>query len=93
NLRLYPGNYSVYLDYKKAEEAKEIKGQKEKEKLTRTVESNNSKSTNSPQKATKVSFNEKREYEQLESQIPKMEAEKKTLRIFCLTMLRAGLQR
>src|SRR4028119_1234899 len=33
NLRLYPGNYSVYLDYKKAEEAKEIKGQKEKEKV------------------------------------------------------------
>jgi ATP-binding cassette subfamily F protein uup len=79
NLRLYPGNYSVYLDYKKAEEAKEIKGQKEKEKLTRTVESNNSKSTNSTQKAPKVSFNEKREYEQLESQIPKMEAEKEDI--------------
>jgi len=80
NLRLYPGNYSVYLDYKKAEEAKEIKGQKEKDKLTRTtVESNNSKSTNSTQKAPKVSFNEKREYEQLESQIPKMEAEKEDI--------------
>ncbi len=79
NLRLYPGNYSVYLDYKKAEEAKEIKGQKEKEKLTRTVESNNSKPTNSTQKTPKVSFNEKREYEQLESQIPKMEAEKEDI--------------
>ena len=79
NLRLYPGNYSVYLDYKKAEEAKEIKGQKEKEKVTRTVESNNSKSTNSTQKTTKVSFNEKREYEQLETQIPKMEAEKEDI--------------
>jgi ATP-binding cassette subfamily F protein uup len=53
NLRLYPGNYSVYLDYKKAEEAKEIKGQKEKEKLTRTVESNNSKSTNPLKKLPK----------------------------------------
>jgi len=79
NLRLYPGNYSVYLDYKKAEEAKEIKGQKDKEKVTRTVESNNSKSINSTQKAPKVSFNEKREYEQLESQIPKMEAEKEDI--------------
>ncbi|MEG4530128.1 ATP-binding cassette domain-containing protein [Microcoleus sp. D2_18a_D3] len=79
NLRLYPGNYSVYLDYKKAEEAKEIKGQKEKEKLTRTAESNNSKSTNPTQKSTKVSFNEKREYEQLESQIPQMEAEKQEI--------------
>ena len=79
NLRLYPGNYSVYLDYKKAEEAKEIKGQKEKEKLTRTAESNNSKSQSSAQKSTKVSFNDKREYEQLESQIPKMEAEKEDI--------------
>ncbi|MEG4035467.1 ABC-F family ATP-binding cassette domain-containing protein [Microcoleus sp. S36b_A4] len=80
NLRLYPGNYSVYLDYKKAEEAKEIKGQKEKEKLTRTAaESNNSKSQSSTQKSTKVSFNDKREYEQLESQIPKMEAEKQEI--------------
>ncbi|MEG4627878.1 ABC-F family ATP-binding cassette domain-containing protein [Microcoleus sp. w1-18aA5] len=79
NLRLYPGNYSVYLDYKKAEEAKEIKGQKEKEKLTRTAESNNSKFQSSTQKSTKVSFNDKREYEQLESQIPKMEAEKQEI--------------
>ncbi|MEG4495489.1 ABC-F family ATP-binding cassette domain-containing protein [Microcoleus sp. D3_18_C4] len=79
NLRLYPGNYSVYLDYKKAEEAKEIKGQKEKEKLTRTAESNNLKTPNSPQKSTKISFNEKREYEQLESQIPQMEAEKQEI--------------
>ncbi|MEG4395677.1 ABC-F family ATP-binding cassette domain-containing protein [Microcoleus sp. BROC3] len=79
NLRLYPGNYSVYLDYKKAEEAKEIKGQKEKEKLTRPAESNNSKSQSSTQKSTKVSFNDKREYEQLETQIPKMEAEKEDI--------------
>ncbi len=79
NLRLYPGNYSVYLDHKKAEEAKEIKGQKEKEKLTRTAESNNSKSQSSTQKSTKVSFNDKREYEQLESQIPQMEAEKQEI--------------
>ncbi|MEG3896475.1 MULTISPECIES: ABC-F family ATP-binding cassette domain-containing protein [unclassified Microcoleus] len=79
NLRLYPGNYSVYLDYKKAEEAKEIKGQKEKEKLTRTAEFNNSKSQSSTQKSTKVSFNDKREYEQLESQIPQMEAEKQEI--------------
>ncbi|MEG4059043.1 MULTISPECIES: ABC-F family ATP-binding cassette domain-containing protein [unclassified Microcoleus] len=79
NLRLYPGNYSVYLDYKKAEEAKEIQGQKEKEKLTRPAESNTSKSPTSTQKSTKVSFNEKREYEQLENKIPQMEAEKEEI--------------
>ncbi|WP_293352132.1 MULTISPECIES: ABC-F family ATP-binding cassette domain-containing protein [unclassified Microcoleus] len=79
NLRLYPGNYSVYLDYKKAEEAKELKGQKDKEKLTRTAESNNSPAKVSTAKSTKVSFNDKREYEQLETKIPKLEAEKQEI--------------
>ncbi|MCW6051271.1 ABC-F family ATP-binding cassette domain-containing protein [Lyngbya sp. CCAP 1446/10] len=76
NLRLYPGNYSVYLDHKKAEEAKELKGQKDKEKLARTPESNNSQAKASTTKSTKVSFNDQREYQQLEAQIPKLEAEK-----------------
>ncbi|MEG4282095.1 ABC-F family ATP-binding cassette domain-containing protein [Microcoleus sp. A006_D1] len=76
NLRLYPGNYSVYLDYKKAEEAKELKAQKDKEKLARTPESNNSKAKTSTAKSTKVSFNDQREYQQLEAQIPRLEAEK-----------------
>jgi len=76
NLRLYPGNYSVYLDHKKAEEAKELKGQKDKEKLARTPESNNSQAKASTTKSTKVSFNDQREYEQLEAQIPRLEAEK-----------------
>ena len=76
NLRLYPGNYSVYLDHKKAEEAKELKGQKDKEKLARTPESNNSQAKASTTKSTKVSFNDQREYQQLEAQIPRLEAEK-----------------
>ena len=79
NLRLYPGNYSVYLDYKKAEEAKEIQGQKEKEKVTTPPEYNNSKAKAANSKSTKVSFNEKREYEQLETKIPQMEAEKEEI--------------
>jgi ATP-binding cassette subfamily F protein uup len=76
NLRLYPGNYSVYLDYKKAEEAKEIQGQKNKGKLPQSSESNNPKSEPQTPKPTKLSFNEKREYEKLEVKIPQMEAEK-----------------
>jgi ABC transport system ATP-binding/permease protein len=76
NLRLYPGNYSVYLDCKKAEEIQEVKVQKEKDKKSIAPESNNSRSKNQPAKSTKLSFKEKREYEQLESQIPQMEAEK-----------------
>jgi ATP-binding cassette subfamily F protein uup len=69
----------VYLDYKKAEEAKEIKEQKDKEKLTRASESNNSKAKATTSKSTKVSFNDKREYEQLETKIPKLEAEKQEI--------------
>jgi ATP-binding cassette subfamily F protein uup len=76
NLRLYPGNYSVYLDHKKAEETQEIKVQKNKEEKSIAAESNNSRAKNIPAKSTKLSFKEKREYEQLESQIPQMEAEK-----------------
>ncbi len=76
NLRLYPGNYSVYLDYKKAEEAKEIKSQKNKGKLPQATESNNPKVETQAAKPTKLSFNEKREYEKLEVKIPQMEAEK-----------------
>ncbi|MEG3845087.1 ABC-F family ATP-binding cassette domain-containing protein, partial [Microcoleus sp. herbarium14] len=37
NLRLYPGNYSVYLDHKKAEEAKELKAQKNQGKLPQSA--------------------------------------------------------
>ncbi|MGL5065898.1 MAG: ATP-binding cassette domain-containing protein [Microcoleus sp.] len=76
NLRLYPGNYSVYLDCKKAEEEREIKEQKQKEKISNATDSQKSKPNNTSVKSTKLSFKEKREYEQLESQIPQMEAEK-----------------
>src|ERR671933_1506408 len=67
NLRQYPGNYSVYLDYKQAEESQAAQQQKDKEKITRTPESNTSKPQAANSKSTKVSFNDKREYEQLES--------------------------
>jgi len=76
NLRLYPGNYSVYLDHKKAEEAKELKAQKNKGKLPQATESNNPEVEAQPPKPNKLSFNEKREYDQLEAKIPQLEAEK-----------------
>jgi ABC transport system ATP-binding/permease protein len=76
NLRLYPGNYSVYLDHKKAEEAKELKAQKNKGKLPQAAESNQPKTEAQAPKPTKLSFNEKREYEKLEVKIPQLEAEK-----------------
>ncbi|MDQ2098986.1 MAG: ABC-F family ATP-binding cassette domain-containing protein [Tychonema bourrellyi B0820] len=76
NLRLYPGNYSVYLDHKKAEEAKELKAQKNKGKLPTATEANNPKVEAQAPKPNKLTFNEKREYDQLEAKIPQLEAEK-----------------
>jgi ATP-binding cassette subfamily F protein uup len=76
NLRQYPGNYSVYLDYKKDEEEKEDKGDKAAgEKVKHSSNSDNPKSD----KPRKLSYKEKREYETLEIQIPEMEAQKEEI--------------
>lgn len=74
-LRQYPGNYSVYLDYKAAAETEEKETKKPKE----VSESKNQKSqveTPKSDQPRKLSFKEKREYEGLETKIPEMEAEK-----------------
>jgi ATP-binding cassette subfamily F protein uup len=78
NLRQYPGNYSVYLDFKKAEEeasqasANAKENQKEREHLAKKSEGQSS----SNGKPRKLSSWEKREFEQLESKIAQLEAEK-----------------
>jgi ATP-binding cassette subfamily F protein uup len=77
NIRQYPGNYSIYLDYKKAEEdaasgkttGSGKKSGKQPEQLTVTKPA-------AAIKTRKLSYKEKREYETLEAQIPQMEAEK-----------------
>jgi len=72
NLRQYPGNYSVYLDYKKAEEESGDKGDKGE-----TTSTQNSKlKTQNSLKPRKLSNWEKREFEMLEARIAQMEAEK-----------------
>jgi len=69
NIRQYPGNYSVYLDYKQAEEeavpVEKIKNQKPK--YTPPTDAN---------KPRKLSSKEKREFEILESKIAQLEIEK-----------------
>jgi ATP-binding cassette subfamily F protein uup len=85
NLRQYPGNYSVYLDYKKDEEEKEDKGTREtrgqgdkvaeEKKIKQSTNSENQKSD----RPRKLSYKEKREYETLEIQIPEMEAQKEEI--------------
>lgn len=68
-VREYPGNYSVYLDFKKDEEAAIEKPPIEKKSEPKPT-------TNKPRK---LSFKEKRELEALEVQVPQMEEEKSTI--------------
>jgi ATP-binding cassette subfamily F protein uup len=68
-VREYPGNYSVYLEFKKDEEVAVEKPQVEKKSEPKPA-------SNKPRK---LSFKEKRELEALEAQIPQMEEEKSTI--------------
>ncbi|MEO1093415.1 MAG: ABC-F family ATP-binding cassette domain-containing protein [Cyanobacteria bacterium J06638_28] len=83
-IRQYPGNYSVYLDYKQAAEAV-AKEQAEVDKKSvsdrqKTVAAKAASTTTATTAKTKrLSYKEKREYEQLETQIPELETEKADL--------------
>ncbi len=109
-LRRYPGNYSTYLDFKRAEESEaqrangsiDLPLSKPGEAKSTDSKSTDSKSTDSKStssksssrvkdpvatpskpgkeaKPRKLSYKEKREFEQLETQIPEMEAEKASI--------------
>ncbi|WP_414589303.1 ABC-F family ATP-binding cassette domain-containing protein [Scytonema sp. PCC 10023] len=77
NIKQYPGNYSVYLDYKQAEEAQQqqINNTKEKAKNVETHTASLPKE-NETKKRRGLSNWQKREFEQLEGKIAQMEAEK-----------------
>lgn len=81
-LRQYPGNYSLYLDYKKAEQEREAEQQRNAAKSVslppKAATATQEKATNET-KGKKLSYKEKREYEQLETQIPELEAEKESI--------------
>lgn len=83
-VRQYPGNYSIYLDYKQLEAARAIEAEKAEKAAAPTPapapsppskSSSNSRSKNgsSPRK---LSYKEKRELEQLETEIPTLEERK-----------------
>ncbi|MBE9197538.1 MULTISPECIES: ABC-F family ATP-binding cassette domain-containing protein [unclassified Nodularia (in: cyanobacteria)] len=80
NLRQYPGNYSVYLDYRKAEEeeTKQQQAANTKEKPKEEVKVATSSSDTENKKRRRLSNWEKREFEQLEGKISKLETEKAT---------------
>ncbi|VXD24994.1 ABC-F family ATP-binding cassette domain-containing protein [Planktothrix paucivesiculata] len=78
-LRQYPGNYSVYLDYKKAEELElSRQGVKVEEKTLSAVPDGDKSQRYSWDKSgqRKLSSKEKREYEKLETKIAELEAKK-----------------
>ena len=80
NIRQYPGNYSVYLDYKKAEEdAASGKTDASDKKSAKQPEQPTAATPAIANKTRKLSYKEKREFETLEAKIPQMEAEKATL--------------
>lgn len=86
-LRQYPGNYSLYLDYKKAEEAAQKADDKDpkaanRQRSTPSQPASAAAAIAPPPTAAggkKLSYKEKREYEQLETKIPALEAEKAEL--------------
>ena len=67
DIRDFPGNYSDYRDWKEAKEQKEKEAEKPQEEKTARVRLNDKR---------KMSFKEKREFEQLEKEIAELEAEK-----------------
>lgn len=77
NIKQYPGNYSVYLDYKKVAE------DQEKESQNQVSSQDNKKSKppkkSQPKQSKKLTFKEKYEYEDLEEKIPLLEEEKEKL--------------
>ncbi|KOP24453.1 multidrug ABC transporter ATP-binding protein [Hapalosiphon sp. MRB220] len=76
NIRQYPGNYSVYLDYKKAEEEKQQATVNTKEKLKNQQTQATETQTKETPKKKRLSTWERREFEQLEDKIAQLETEK-----------------
>jgi ABC transport system ATP-binding/permease protein len=77
NLRQYPGNYSIYLDYKKAEEAQQqAANTKEKPKNAEVQNGAASPKDGENTKRRRLSNWENNEFEQLEGKIAELEAQK-----------------
>ena len=74
NIKDFPGSYTAYRVWRKEQEAKQSQA------TVKPTPSNPPK-TEKPKERVKgkLSFNEKREFEALEAEIPKLEAEKATL--------------
>ena len=81
NIRQYPGNYSLYIDKKREEEAKlaQQMAQTQGKKAESSKVEPDPKKSSSNNKPRRLSNWERREFEKLESQIPQLEAQKAEL--------------
>ncbi len=75
-LRQYPGNYSVYLDFKKTEENAAAAKEKAVSNPTPSQPKVSEPEVTPAKSSRKMSYKEKREFEQLETKIPEMESQK-----------------
>jgi len=79
----FAGNYTQYLDYKKHTETKKAKITEElKSSLEKGAEGLKTNENPKNDYSKRLSFNEKREFEELENQIPQLEARKKEIEEF-----------
>jgi ATP-binding cassette subfamily F protein uup len=92
-IEIYPGNYSVYLEFKQDREAAARQDQRQDKSSAKpepnqsnqskssaqSTESTESLKSGSAKISSKLSYKEKREYDHLEQKIPELEAEKEQL--------------
>jgi ATP-binding cassette subfamily F protein uup len=78
-IQQYPGNYSLYLDYKKAESAEAAATDQAAVAATPTSTSTSTNGKSRSDRPRKLSYKERREYEELEAAIPQLEAKKAAL--------------
>ncbi|MEC4805793.1 MAG: ABC-F family ATP-binding cassette domain-containing protein [Jaaginema sp. PMC 1079.18] len=78
-VKQYPGNYSVYLDYKKAAEQAAAEQQQQAQTKVKPKPETSKKRNSQDNKSRKLSFKEKREYTELEDKIPHLESEKEAI--------------
>jgi ATP-binding cassette subfamily F protein uup len=76
DIKDFPGNYTQYREWKEAQE--QIKKEEEAALAAKKAKDNPPAASNRPEKSAKkrMSFKEKKEFEELEKEIPTLEAEK-----------------
>lgn len=78
-IRQYPGNYSVYLDFHQKQQAAAESNTASKSNPSKSAVKLDKSAQNGVKSSRSLSYKEKREYETLETQIPLLEVEKESL--------------